>query len=102
LSERDRPERDRSGSNGDDRGGGRGGGGGRFSRRPRVCRFCAEKITTLDYKQVEMVKRYVTDAGKIRSRRETGNCAKHQRIVARSVKRARHLALVPYASDRLR
>jgi len=59
-------------------------------------------MLTLDYTQVDLVKRYVTDAGKIRSRRETGNCAKHQRMVARAVKRARHMALVPYTSDRLR
>ena len=91
-------ERERSGN----RGGGRSGGGRRYSRRPRVCRFCAEKIFTLDYKQVDLVKRYVTDAGKIRSRRETGNCAKHQRMVARAVKRARHMALVPFTSDRVR
>jgi small subunit ribosomal protein S18 len=76
--------------------------GGRRFRRRRVCQFCADKINTLDYKQVDVVKRYVTDAGKIRSRRETGNCAKHQRMVARAVKRARHMALVPYTSDRLR
>ncbi len=76
--------------------------GGRRYRRPRVCQFCADKINTLNYKQVDLVKRYVTDAGKIRSRRETGNCAKHQRMVARAVKRARHLAFVPYTSDRLR
>ena len=95
-------ERDRFGDQENSNDHERGGGGRRFSRRPRVCRFCSEKITSLDYKQVEMVKRYVTDAGKIRSRRETGNCAKHQRIVARAVKRARHMALVPYTSDRLR
>jgi small subunit ribosomal protein S18 len=74
----------------------------RFRRRPRNCQFCAEKITTLDYKQVDLVKRYVTEAGKIRSRRETGNCAKHQRMVAKAVKRARHMALVPFAADRMR
>lgn len=74
----------------------------RFRRRPRNCQFCAEKINSVDYKQVELVKRYVTDAGKIRSRRETGNCAKHQRMVAKAVKRARHMALVPFASDRMR
>ena len=77
-------------------------GGGRYRRRPRVCQFCANKIHVMDYKQLDLVKRYVSDAGKIRSRRETGNCAKHQRMVARAVKRARHMALVPYTSDRLR
>ena len=77
-------------------------GGRRFQRRPRVCQFCADGVNSLNYKQVDVVKRYVNDAGKIRSRRETGNCAKHQRMVARAVKRARHMALVPYTSDRLR
>jgi small subunit ribosomal protein S18 len=94
-------EAQRSSSREGSRGRGRPGGGRRFRRR-RVCQFCADKINSLDYKQVDVVKRYVTDAGKIRSRRETGNCAKHQRMVARAVKRARHLALVPYTSDRLR
>jgi small subunit ribosomal protein S18 len=95
-------EEDRNEENSEERGGGRPRGGRRFRRRPRVCQFCADKINTLDYKQVDLVKRYVSDAGKIRSRRETGNCAKHQRMVARAVKRARHMALVPYTSDRLR
>lgn len=82
----------------DDQGGGR----RRFRRRPRVCQFCADKSIVIDYKQVDMVRRFVTEAGKIRSRRDTGNCAKHQRQVAIAVKRARHLALVPFASDRMR
>ncbi len=97
MSEEDRYD-DREESRQDSRPG----GGRRFRRRPRVCQFCADKINSLDYKQVDLVKRYVTDAGKIRSRRDTGNCAKHQRMVARAVKRARHMALVPYTSDRLR
>lgn len=98
MSENESRGSDRSGSGGYSRDSGR----RRFRRRPRNCQFCAEKITTLDYKQVDLVKRYVTEAGKIRSRRETGNCAKHQRMVARAVKRARHMALVPFASDRTR
>lgn len=77
-------------------------GGRRYRRRPRVCQFCADRVNSLNYRQIDIVKRYVSDAGKIRSRRETGNCAKHQRMVARAVKRARHMALVPYTSDRLR
>jgi small subunit ribosomal protein S18 len=89
-------DRSRSGSSSRDS------GRRRFHRRPRNCQFCADKINSVDYKQVELVKRYVTDAGKIRSRRETGNCAKHQRMVAKAVKRARHMALVPFASDRMR
>ena len=74
----------------------------RFTRRPRVCQFCADKATSLDYKQTDLLKRYVTDQGKIRSRRETGVCAKHQRMVAKAVKRARHMALLPFASERYR
>jgi small subunit ribosomal protein S18 len=78
------------------------GRGRRFSRRPRVCQFCADKTKSLDYKQIDLLKRYVTDQGKIRSRRETGACAKHQRMVARAVKRARHMALLPFSAERYR
>ena len=78
------------------------GRGRRFSRRPRVCQFCADKTKSLDYKQIDLLKRFVTDQGKIRSRRETGACAKHQRMVARAVKRARHMALLPFATERYR
>lgn len=76
--------------------------GRRYGRRPRLCQFCADKVKTINYKDLELLKRYVTEQGKIRSRRQTGTCAKHQRMVARAVKRARHLALLPYAADRLR
>ncbi|MCK4693731.1 MAG: 30S ribosomal protein S18 [Anaerolineales bacterium] len=74
----------------------------RYTRRPRVCKFCAEKATAIDYKQHELLKRYVTEQGKIRSRRQTGTCAKHQRMLARAIKRARHMAFLPFAADRLR
>lgn len=78
------------------------GGRRRFVRRPRLCQFCAEKMKSLDYKQSEVLKRYVTEQGKIRSRRETGTCARHQRILARAVKRARHMALLPFKAERVR
>ncbi len=78
------------------------GRGRRFTRRPRVCQFCADKTKSLDYKQIDLLKRYVTDQGKIRSRRETGACAKHQRMVAKAVKRARHMALLPFTAERYR
>jgi small subunit ribosomal protein S18 len=55
-----------------------------------------EKIT---YKQVDMLERYITERGKIRPRRQTGNCAKHQRVLARAIKRARFMALLPYTSE---
>lgn len=72
---------------------------GRFGRRPRVCQFCADKTKTLGYKQTDVLRRFVTDQGKIRGRRETGTCAKHQRMVAKAVKRARHMALLSYAGE---
>ncbi|UCF61962.1 MAG: 30S ribosomal protein S18 [Anaerolineaceae bacterium] len=74
----------------------------RYTRRPRVCQFCSEKTTAIDYKQQDLLKRYVTEQGKIRARRETGTCAKHQRMVARAIKRARHMALLPFAVERIR
>ena len=77
--------------------GGRGGrGGGRRYGRSRVCNFCVDKVTRIDYKDHEMLRRYVTDRGKIQPRRQTGTCAKHQRALARAVKRARHVALLPF------
>ena len=72
---------------------------GRFGRRPRVCQFCADQTKTLGYKQTDILRRFVTDQGKIRGRRETGTCAKHQRMVARAVKRARHMALLSFAGE---
>lgn len=56
----------------------------------------------MDYKQLDLLKRFVSDQGKIRSRRETGTCARHQRMLARAIKRARHMALLPFAADRFR
>ena len=72
--------------------------GGRYVRKVRVCQFCAEKIKTVDYKQNDLLRRYVTERGKIRPRRQTGACAKHQRMVTEAIKRARHMALLPYDS----
>ena len=80
----------------------RGLGRRRYTRRPRVCQFCAERTTAIDYKQYDLLKRYITEQGKIRSRRETGTCAKHQRMLARAIKRARHMALLPFAVERIR
>jgi small subunit ribosomal protein S18 len=90
----------------DDRGGrgrGRGGAGGRFgSRRSKVCNFCVDKIGAVSYKEVDMLRRYLTDRGKIRPRRQTGTCAKHQRSLAVAVKRARHIALLPHTIESAR
>ena len=74
----------------------------RFFSRPRECQFCTDKTIKIDYKNVELLQRYITDEGKIRPRRQTGACAKHQREVARAVKRARHIALLPFSGEVLR
>jgi small subunit ribosomal protein S18 len=85
-------------------GGGRDGGGrdeekrggrGGFGRK-KVCRFCAEKVKLVDFKDQNTLKYFVTERGKIIPRRISGNCAKHQRQVALAVKRARNVALIPY------
>lgn len=67
--------------------------------RAKVCVFCAEKTDELDYKDVQKLKKFITEGGKIMPRRMTGTCAKHQRLVSTCVKRARHMALIPYRAD---
>jgi small subunit ribosomal protein S18 len=62
----------------------------------KVCRFCAEKIDEVDYKDVKLLQRYLNSYGKIETRKRTGTCMKHQRRVAVALKRSRHLALLPY------
>jgi small subunit ribosomal protein S18 len=76
-----------------------GGGMRRYISRPKICQFCADKNVIIDYKQVDMLRRLVTEEGKIRPRRQTGTCARHQREVAKAIKRARHLAMLPFAGD---
>lgn len=71
--------------------------GGR--RRKKVCVFCGEKNGDIDFKDVNKLKRYVSERGKILPRRITGNCAKHQRALTVAIKRARHIALMPYTTD---
>ena len=68
-------------------------------RRRKVCVFCGENATAVDFKDVNMLKKYISERGKILPRRITGNCAKHQRAVTLAVERARHLALLPYTLD---
>lgn len=77
-------------------------GGRRFFAHPRECQFCTDRNATIDYKNVDLLRRYVTEEGKIRPRRQTGACAKHQRSLAVAIKRARHLALLPFAGEVLR
>ena len=85
-------------SGGGGRGRGRPGGGRRFIRKPKMCAFCVEKNAQIDYKQVDLLRRYVTERGKIRPRRQTGMCARHQRRMATAIKRARYLALLPFTA----
>jgi small subunit ribosomal protein S18 len=68
-----------------------------FHRR-KVCRFCADHISTVDYKDVKTLRNYVTERGKIIPRRISGNCAKHQRLLTRNILRARYMALLPYTA----
>ena len=68
-------------------------------RRKKVCAFSADGNKALDYKDVALLKKYVSERGKILPRRITGNCAKHQRALTVAVKRARHVALMPYSID---
>jgi small subunit ribosomal protein S18 len=85
--------------------GGRGGEGGKdggkryFFRRRKVCKFCADKIDYVDYKDVKLISQFVPERGKILPRRMFGTCAEHQRKLTEAVNRARHIALLPYAAD---
>ena len=72
---------------------------GGMRRRKKVCVFCGEKNGTIDYKDTNKLKRYVSERGKILPRRITGNCAKHQRALTVAIKRARHIALMPYTCE---
>ncbi|MBQ4617783.1 MAG: 30S ribosomal protein S18 [Clostridia bacterium] len=84
MAERtERPERPRNGRKG----------------RRKVCRFCADKIETIDYKDVARLRNYVSERAKILPRRVTGTCARHQRELTIAIKRARQIALMPFISD---
>jgi small subunit ribosomal protein S18 len=108
--ERSGPRRDsgRSGGGSRDRGGDDRGGGDRprfgGPRRPRrkVCAFCVDKVQKIDFKEVGRIRRYISDRGKIDPRRKSGTCAKHQRMLTAALKRARHMALLPYTAEHVR
>lgn len=68
-------------------------------RRKKVCQFCADKTASIDYKDVDTLKKYVTERGKILPKRITGTCAIHQREVTKAIKQARIVALLPYTAD---
>ena len=71
----------------------------RGRRKKRVCQFCVDKVTGIDYKDTAKLRKYVSERGKILPRRVTGNCAKHQRAMTMNVKRARHMALMVYTQE---
>jgi small subunit ribosomal protein S18 len=103
---RDRPERKgRRGGYGDSSGEGKekepqSDHPGRVSRfKRKICNFCQDKNIPLDYKRPDILERFVTDRGKILPRRVTGTCARHQRIIAREIKRARIISLLPFVEQ---
>jgi small subunit ribosomal protein S18 len=89
------PQSGGGGGRGPDRGPSRGRGG----RRRKVCRFCLDKVDLIDYKDVKLLTSYIPERGKILPRRISGTCAPHQRMLAEAIKRARNIALIPYAAD---
>ena len=76
--------------------------GGRYIPRRKVCVFCVDHVEAIDYKDGAKLRRFLSDRGKIEPRRKTGTCAKHQRRLTIALKRARHLALLPYTSEHMR
>ena len=71
----------------------------RFKPRKKICAFCADKSKEIDYKDINNLKKHITDRGKILPRRVSGNCAKHQRELTIAIKRARQVALLPYNAE---
>lgn len=74
----------------------------RGRRRRSRCQFCRDGVDAIDYKNIDLLKRYTSDRGKIQPRRKSHLCARHQRPVARAIKRARQLALLPYTDEHIR
>ena len=71
----------------------------RGRKRKRVCSFCVDKVTHIDYKSPDKLRRFISDRGKILPRRISGNCARHQRQMTVAIKRARQVALLPYTAE---
>jgi small subunit ribosomal protein S18 len=91
------PRRDSGGPGGP--GGPRRGGKRQYFRKKKVCRFCVEHVDFIDYKKVEMLQPFVQERGKILPRRMTGTCSRHQRWLGEAIKRARNIALLPFATE---
>lgn len=73
----------------------------RYVPRRKLCAFCVDKVETIDYKEADKLRRYLSDRGKIEPRRRTGTCARHQRALSAALKRARHIALLPYTTEHI-
>ena len=99
MNERENTEREGKSSAAPRNGSGGGLRRGSSRRRPKFCYYCVEKQEHVDYKDVDKLKKYISERGKIIPRRVTGNCAKHQRLLTEAIKRARYMALLPYSLD---
>jgi small subunit ribosomal protein S18 len=75
---------------------------GKYIPKRKVCFFCRDKVKVIDYKDAGKLRPYISDRGKISPRRKSGTCAKHQRALTTSIKRARHLALLPFVAAHMR
>ena len=73
--------------------------GSKYVPKRKVCAFCSDKIEYIDYKDAGKLRQYISERGKIDPRRKTGTCARHQRALAIAIKRARHIALIPYVPE---
>jgi small subunit ribosomal protein S18 len=74
---------------------------GKYIPKRKICLFCRDKIEYIDYKDAAKLRPYITDRGKIAPRRKSGTCARHQRALTTAIKRARHLALLPFVASHL-
>lgn len=77
-------------------------GRSRYIPKRKVCSFCRDNVKEIDYKKPVQLRDFISDRGKIEPRRRTGTCARHQRVLAAAIKRARHLALLPYVPAHIR
>lgn len=105
MAEENNKSNDERSNRSDNRRGGGGRRGGRrrgYRRRRRGCPFLSDGKCVIDYKDVDSLRQYLTETGKIRPRRQTGACSKCQRALAVAIKRARHIALLPYAPQHIR
>ena len=77
-------------------------GKSKYIPKKKVCPFCVNKVQVIDYKDVTLLRRFISERGRIEPRRKTGVCARHQRVLSGALKRARHIALLPYTSEHIR